>query len=445
MTPLPTIDAAQVKTARGIEQGDPSKADGALLSDAESSFAAIFAVGVDAGDEMALVAISEPADISAEDAPIPELSTPELAIGVASTANTERNAPAALDASRMVRRSEDEQILPNKSLAVAISEDAKGGPMVKDPAKPQLPSFAQRMVEVQMPTKSASSGPSAVGMSTSPDGEEAASMPVDAVRTKAQDLRLATDGKISDMPLPKPDTPVMKQAVVSNAPTLSKFAGQPERMMDDPTDLRMVRDEMQTDGRLPAKATAVAVQAHTIAVQSPLIALSANDLLKLSTAMTGAEGEVTQTLLGGERPSAASSPQAIVASPTYGAETARHVAQQLVANVTQHPGKVTEIALNPEELGRVRLAMTSVDAAITLNILAERPETIDLLRRHIDVLAQEFRDLGYDNINFSFGADSQADRENEQSAPSAQVDVVETMEPGMQPAMSPVSGLDLRL
>ncbi len=49
------------------------------------------------------------------------------------------------------------------------------------------------------------------------------------------------------------------------------------------------------------------------------------------------------------------------------------------------------------------MAIVTEDGSITVNIVAERGETLDLMRRHIDQLAQAFRGLGYDTVNFSFG------------------------------------------
>jgi len=43
-----------------------------------------------------------------------------------------------------------------------------------------------------------------------------------------------------------------------------------------------------------------------------------------------------------------------------------------------------------------------VDTGISVLITAERPETLDLMRRHIDQLAEEFRSLGYEDIGFEF-------------------------------------------
>jgi len=79
-----------------------------------------------------------------------------------------------------------------------------------------------------------------------------------------------------------------------------------------------------------------------------------------------------------------------------------HIARQL-AEVAQHlPSRPVEITLRPEELGRVRLSVTPSEHGIVVNVLAERPETLDLMRRHIGDLAQEFQVLGYEDITFSF-------------------------------------------
>ncbi|WP_439154524.1 flagellar hook-length control protein FliK [Yoonia sp.] len=123
-----------------------------------------------------------------------------------------------------------------------------------------------------------------------------------------------------------------------------------------------------------------------------------------SPALTGVMPDMATAFGSAERAVAGPQNQPATAPPsTAGTETARHVANQIGIVVSGQPGGTTEIALNPEELGRVRLSMTAVDQTITLNLQAERPETTELLRRHIDTLVQEFRALGYDSIAFSFG------------------------------------------
>lgn len=64
-----------------------------------------------------------------------------------------------------------------------------------------------------------------------------------------------------------------------------------------------------------------------------------------------------------------------------------------------------EITLSPAELGRVRLSLTETDGAIRVIVQTERPETAELIRRHLGELGQDLRDLGYRNPGFSFAGD----------------------------------------
>lgn len=81
----------------------------------------------------------------------------------------------------------------------------------------------------------------------------------------------------------------------------------------------------------------------------------------------------------------------------------RPLPQQLAAAVTGAADGRVEIRLDPEELGRVVLQMQSDGDRISLTITTERAETSDLLRRHLQELAQEFRALGYRSIDLGFG------------------------------------------
>lgn len=95
----------------------------------------------------------------------------------------------------------------------------------------------------------------------------------------------------------------------------------------------------------------------------------------------------------------ASAPQLGVVNRSY----APQVASQIATAVVQSTSGSTEIALNPEELGRVRITLTSGEAGLSISILAERPETTDLMRRNIELLAREFREMGHENLTFTFG------------------------------------------
>lgn len=89
------------------------------------------------------------------------------------------------------------------------------------------------------------------------------------------------------------------------------------------------------------------------------------------------------------------------------------IAHQMSQALADAGNRTVELTLSPEELGKVRMTLNSSDGSITVTVQAERPETLDLMRRNIDSLARDFRDMGYANIDFDFG--QQTDRR-----PSAQ-------------------------
>lgn len=99
-----------------------------------------------------------------------------------------------------------------------------------------------------------------------------------------------------------------------------------------------------------------------------------------------------------------------VSSP-LGSATAQaaDIGQQLVARLVRAgpdgpriPGQV-DLTLNPAELGRVRLSMAPGEAGLVVTIHADRPETLDLMRRHSEQLMQEFRQAGFERAELSFG------------------------------------------
>ena len=98
------------------------------------------------------------------------------------------------------------------------------------------------------------------------------------------------------------------------------------------------------------------------------------------------------------------------------AELPRHVALQLADAAQRGPNRPVELTLSPAELGRVRINMQTGDGGIAVHIVADRPETLDLMRRNIEQLAQEFHQIGYGEAQFSFSqhgsgqAGAQADR-----------------------------------
>jgi len=140
---------------------------------------------------------------------------------------------------------------------------------------------------------------------------------------------------------------------------------------------------------------------------------------------------------------------AVVTQAESGGEArlVRQLAPQFAA-VLGHAAQGTDLRLNPEELGNVRLTVQTHDATLVLQVQADRPETTDLIRRHLAELVQEFRALGYTDVSVSLGEPGQ-DRRSAQgqwqhpthgAGPEAQP--AATIQPQDRQA---TSGLDLRL
>lgn len=129
-------------------------------------------------------------------------------------------------------------------------------------------------------------------------------------------------------------------------------------------------------------------------------------------------------------------------------EMGRHAVAQMAEVAARTPHRPVEIALNPEELGRVRISLSTHDAGVTVQISAERPETMDLLRRHIDQLAADFRRLGYEQIGFEFTGNSAGGFTRHASPVTSVAADAADSAPAEQPAPPEppaTSGLDLRL
>ena len=91
---------------------------------------------------------------------------------------------------------------------------------------------------------------------------------------------------------------------------------------------------------------------------------------------------------------------------SFRAETPRHVAQQLAEAVATNGKRNVDVSLNPRELGHVNMRVSTTDTGVMVFIQAERPETEDLMRRHIQDLAREFKEMGFSDISFQFGSDT---------------------------------------
>jgi hypothetical protein len=146
----------------------------------------------------------------------------------------------------------------------------------------------------------------------------------------------------------------------------------------------------------------------------------------------------------------------VVAAQSHaGANFPHEIHARLAELARHHAGQTIEIALSPEELGRVRMSFSTHDGGLAMTIQADRPETLDLMRRHIESLAEDFRDLGFQDLSFAFGNDQSADKSHEQNGSDdlGSSDATDPITPRTPPdqtlrgtlAVDPDNRLDLRL
>ena len=136
---------------------------------------------------------------------------------------------------------------------------------------------------------------------------------------------------------------------------------------------------------------------------------------------------------------------AVTSSRTENLELPR-VAQQVIDVMPRRPNQSVEIVLNPEELGKVRMTITGSETQITVSIQAERAETTELMRRHLDLLTEQYHSLGYSDIQYSF--DDQKEQHQGAEPPSEQkrsTDEAEIEQSILTTQDFPTTGIDIRV
>ncbi|MCX7645336.1 MAG: flagellar hook-length control protein FliK [Rhodobacteraceae bacterium] len=93
------------------------------------------------------------------------------------------------------------------------------------------------------------------------------------------------------------------------------------------------------------------------------------------------------------------------APPPPRPEVAAGAVQQVAAAVSLVSDGSVELVLDPAELGPVRVGLSGSDGVLSVHIAAERSETLDLFRRHADLLARDLRAAGYGDVTFRFGGE----------------------------------------
>lgn len=254
-----------------------------------------------------------------------------------------------------------------------------------------------------------------------------------------------------DLP-PSSTVPIHYNGAIAGAaipkPIDSRASIQSEKQGRSATDLPTLRGVQVAGDQTPAQ-----LKTHLNAVmpQPPVLAVSS--IANSPRPAVNSEVPVHDIpLFEGERPrlSAAASPaaQPMTVQVAQRGHTPQ-IASQIAAALVQSQGGTTQIALNPEELGRVRISLTSGEGGLTVSILAERPETADLMRRNLDSLARDFADLGYESLSFNFEDPREGPTQSreEEAGFSATGDgaVPTSVDPLTPQTVAVTGGLDLKL
>lgn len=152
----------------------------------------------------------------------------------------------------------------------------------------------------------------------------------------------------------------------------------------------------------------------------------------------------------GNLSAAALPPDIAEVQPRLAVDLNREIARQIGAQVMHLGQGRFEMSLSPIELGKVEMWLQDTDNRLTLIINTERPETLDLMRRHIGLLEQEMRQLGFGSLTLQLGADgSTGSHSSQKHAGTPQQDeeigAGPTREPGLKPQAVLADHLDIRL
>ena len=240
------------------------------------------------------------------------------------------------------------------------------------------------------------------GIASTEEAEDVA-LPVErSLRNEAPQARSANtlSPQATPSPLAQASTPIIEQPPAKGS--------DPAEEADLP-----IAPAAQSVTKSPPPATHATLQLAQNAAASAAPALSAR-----LTETTLIEKELAvEVIWDVQRPGSLSNDLRQLARIDLPQPVARAIAEAL----HRSPNGVVELTMNPPELGKVRLSIAPVDTGMAISVAAERPETLELLRRNIDTLSLEIAGLGYTGISFTFGGtanDGAPGDRNEKDAPT---------------------------
>lgn len=198
-----------------------------------------------------------------------------------------------------------------------------------------------------------------------------------------------------------------------------------------------------------ARAASPLIQLQAVGAQDaplppsppPALSLSASvDPVEISTLFSTPVAELP------DMPTATSQAPTATPLPTRAEQVAAQVAAALSGS-TAAPDRngPLEIALDPPELGKLRISVSQGDDGLFLAVTVDRPETLDLMRRHAGLLTQEFQRQGLEHSGFSFTGRGGGEANHGTGSGAPERAVSDT--PGLSTATPPLAatGLDIRI
>ncbi|SIO13176.1 flagellar hook-length control protein FliK [Vannielia litorea] len=404
-------------------------------------------------------------DLVPEPAPTGLLPTPPQVAPQPGTeaATTGDVAPAAAGAAEALGRSRD-------------------GPLPDNSLRPPAPELGEMPGRQQDPRARAEAGraPQAVIQGQAVAGApEPPAAPKTGMRDGGASPTLAPPVVRDGRPVPEQEDPPLRfvEADPARAPAAEGQALPPDKAAPGPmlprSDAGLRTDRAQTVKRAgiremappearprpPTHALETAREAEPAPAQGAAAATSPAPTPPRAAAIVPMPEAEVAAIQGVTEPRGATvAPQAAgPAAPPGQTAVAQQVAVQIGQIARPLPDGPIELSLHPEELGRLKLSFSGAEAGLHVVIAAERPETLDLLRRHIDVLAQEMRRLGAEGAQFSFlgGNATFADRHRGSGAQGRSLGWAGDGSPGSPAPMEATAprpmlrlgdaGLDLRL
>ncbi|MCT4557790.1 MAG: flagellar hook-length control protein FliK [Pelagimonas sp.] len=206
-------------------------------------------------------------------------------------------------------------------------------------------------------------------------------------------------------------------------------------------------DQIPSQTKLGRTTTSVTESGHTV-LQPPSATapMGGFNPLQFETDDVPSEDEVqTEVALLNASGASRSGGAGGVASPlmTYRPEPTMVMRQVAEALPKLADGQV-EIRLNPEELGTVRMQLTQGENGLTVHIITERAETQDLMKRHIDQLARDLADAGFEGASFSFENHDDNSGEGQETLATGRAAEADDLPPLPTPTIAS-DGLDIRV